>query len=160
MKIAISGLPNNPWWGNGIIGYKDNPAMKDGIIPKQDLLTLEELDKVCSVFIEMGINKLRITGGEPLVRKNVMSLFKNLGQFIAKKKLAELTLTTNGSQLDKYAEDLFKSGVRRINISLDSLDQNKFKKITINAAVNINAILKSRVAIKIIQNIINLLANL
>ena len=77
------------------------------------------------------MKKLRITGGEPLVRKNIMQLFKNLGKKLGK-ELEELTLTTNGSQLDRYAQDLFNVGVRRINISLDSLDKNKFKKITRN----------------------------
>jgi GTP 3',8-cyclase len=98
-------------------------------LPKKDVLSLEELDRLCSTFIDLGVKKLRVTGGEPLVRKNIMQLFNNLGKKLGK-GLDELTLTTNGSQLDKYAEDLFKSGVRRINISLDSLDKNKFKKIT------------------------------
>ncbi len=98
-------------------------------LPKKDVLSLEELDRLCSTFIDLGVKKLRVTGGEPLVRKNIMQLFNNLGNKLGK-GLDELTLTTNGSQLDKYAEDLFKSGVRRVNISLDTLDKNKFKKIT------------------------------
>ena len=98
-------------------------------LPKKDVLTLEELDRLCNTFIDLGVKKLRITGGEPLVRKNIMKLFRNLGKKIGN-GLEELTLTTNGSQLDKYAKDLFNSGVRRINISLDSLDKLKFKKIT------------------------------
>ncbi len=98
-------------------------------LPKKDVLSLEELDRLCSTFINLGVKKLRITGGEPLVRKNIMQLFNSLGSKLGK-GLDELTLTTNGSQLDKYAEDLFKSGVRRINVSLDSLDASKFKKIT------------------------------
>ena len=98
-------------------------------LPKKNVLSLEELDRLCNVFIDLGVKKLRITGGEPLVRKNIMQLFNSLGSKLGK-GLDELTLTTNGSQLDRYAEDLFKSGVRRINISLDSLNENKFKKIT------------------------------
>ena len=100
-------------------------------LPKKDVLSLEELDRLCNTFIDLGVKKLRITGGEPLVRKNIMQLFKNLGKKIGK-GLDELTLTTNGSQLHRYAQDLFNTGVRRINISLDSLDKNKFKKITRN----------------------------
>jgi len=98
-------------------------------LPKKDILSLEELDRLCNTFIDLGVKKLRITGGEPLVRKNIMQLFKNLGKKLGK-GLEELTLTTNGSQLDRYAKDLLNSGVRRINISLDSLDKNKFKTIT------------------------------
>ena len=98
-------------------------------LPKKNVLTLEELDRLCNTFSDLGVKNLRITGGEPLVRKNIMQLFNSLGKKLGK-ELDELTLTTNGSQLDKHAEDLFKSGVRRINISLDSLDQSKFKKIT------------------------------
>ena len=98
-------------------------------LPKKNVLSLEELDRLCNTFIDLGVKKLRITGGEPLVRKNIMQLVNSLGSKLGK-GLDELTLTTNGSQLDRYAADLFKSGVRRINISLDSLDINKFKKIT------------------------------
>ena len=99
-------------------------------LPKADLLTLEELDRMCSAFVELGVRKLRITGGEPLVRRNVMSLFRNLGRHIEAGKLDELTLTTNGSQLSKFAGDLFAAGVRRINVSLDTLDDEKFARIT------------------------------
>ena len=98
-------------------------------LPKKDVLSLEELDKLCNTFIDLGVKKLRITGGEPLVRKNIMHLFKSLGKKLGK-GLEELTLTTNGSQLTRYSKDLFDSGIRRINISLDSLDKNKFKRIT------------------------------
>jgi len=98
-------------------------------LPKRDVLSLEELDRLCSTFIDLGVKKLRITGGEPLVRKNIMQLFSNLGKKLGQ-GLEELTLTTNGSQLDRYAKDLFENGVRRINVSLDSLEKNKFKKIT------------------------------
>ena len=98
-------------------------------LPKKDVLSLEELDRLCNTFIDLGVKKLRITGGEPLVRKNIMQLFSNLGNKIGQ-GLEELTLTTNGSQLARYAKDLFDNGVKRINVSLDSLDKNKFKKIT------------------------------
>ena len=98
-------------------------------LPKKDVLSLEELDRLCNTFIDLGVKKLRITGGEPLVRKNIMQLFSTLGNKIGQ-GLEELTLTTNGSQLALYAKDLFDNGVKRINVSLDSLDKNKFKKIT------------------------------
>ena len=98
-------------------------------LSKKDVLSLEELDRLCNTFIDLGVKKLRITGGEPLVRKNIMQLFSNLGNKIGQ-GLEELTLTTNGSQLARYAKDLFDNGVKRINVSLDSLDKNKFKKIT------------------------------
>jgi len=98
-------------------------------LPKKDVLSLEELDRLCNTFIDLGVKKLRITGGEPLVRKNIMQLFSNLGKKLGQ-GLEELTLTTNGSQLDRYAKDLYDNGVRRINVSLDSLDKDKFKKIT------------------------------
>ena len=99
-------------------------------LPKKDLLTLEELDKICSVFIEMGITKLRITGGEPLVRRNILSFFKSISRHLIKGDLKELTLTTNGSQLKKFARPLFDLGVKRVNVSLDTLDPEKFKRIT------------------------------
>jgi len=98
-------------------------------LPKKDVLSLEELDRLCNTFIDLGVKKLRITGGEPLVRKNIMQLFSNLGKKLGH-GLEELTLTTNGSQLDRYAKDLFDNGVRRINVSLDSLEKKKFKNIT------------------------------
>ncbi|EPR22349.1 molybdenum cofactor biosynthesis protein MoeA [Agrobacterium sp. TS45] len=99
-------------------------------LPKKDLLTLEELDRLCSVFITRGVRKLRLTGGEPLVRKNIMSLVKNLGRHVRTGALTELTLTTNGSQLAKFAAELADCGVRRINVSLDTLDRDKFRHIT------------------------------
>ena len=98
-------------------------------LPRTDLLSLEELDRLCHVFIEMGVKKLRITGGEPLVRKNILQLFKSLGSKIGN-GLEELTLTTNGSQLENFAKDLYETGVKRINISLDTLNKSKFKLIT------------------------------
>jgi cyclic pyranopterin phosphate synthase len=99
-------------------------------LPKKDLLTLEELERLCSAFIGKGVRKLRLTGGEPLVRKNIMFLIRQLGEHIRSGALDELTLTTNGSQLARYAEELFECGVRRINVSLDTLDASKFKSIT------------------------------
>ena len=99
-------------------------------LPKAELLSLEELDRLCSAFVEQGVRKLRITGGEPLVRRNVMSLFHNLGRHVKSGALEELTLTTNGMHLTKFAEDLKQAGVRRVNISLDSLDPARFKTIT------------------------------
>ena len=99
-------------------------------LPKKELLSLEELDRLCSAFVARGVRKLRITGGEPLVRKNIMWLFKALGRHLETGALEELTLTTNASQLAKYAADLKSCGVRRINVSLDTLDPVKFKAIT------------------------------
>ena len=99
-------------------------------LPKKDLLTLEELDRLCSAFIAKGVRKLRLTGGEPLVRKNIMYLIRELGRHIGNGTLDELTLTTNGSQLARYADELYDCGVRRINVSLDTLDPAKFKTIT------------------------------
>jgi cyclic pyranopterin phosphate synthase len=99
-------------------------------LPKRDLLTLEELDRLCTVFVEKGVRKLRITGGEPLVRRNIISLFRALGRHLDTGALDELTLTTNGSQLDRFAGPLRDAGVRRINISLDTLDREKFRAIT------------------------------
>ena len=99
-------------------------------LPKKDLLTLEELDRLCTVFIEKGVRKLRLTGGEPLVRKNVMSLIRQLSRHLASGALEELTLTTNGSQLTRFAGELADCGVRRVNVSLDTLDADKFKRVT------------------------------
>ena len=98
-------------------------------LPKKDLLTLEELELVCKTFISMGVSKIRLTGGEPLVRKGIMQLISNLGLEVGK-SLEELTITTNGSQLSKMAQQLFDAGVRRLNISLDTLNPEKFSKIT------------------------------
>jgi GTP 3',8-cyclase len=99
-------------------------------LPKADLLTLEELDRLCSVFVDRGVRKLRLTGGEPLVRRGIMTLFASLARHLASGALEELTLTTNGSQLAKYARELVGCGVRRINVSLDTLDKEKFRTIT------------------------------
>ncbi|RKE84437.1 cyclic pyranopterin monophosphate synthase subunit MoaA [Rhizobium sp. AG855] len=98
-------------------------------LPKKDLLTLEELDRLCSAFIAKGVRKLRLTGGEPLVRKNIMHLIRGLSRHLGS-GLDELTLTTNGSQLARFAAELSDAGVRRINVSLDTLDPAKFKAIT------------------------------
>lgn len=98
-------------------------------LPKKDLLTLDELERLCSAFIRKGVRKLRLTGGEPLVRKNIMHLVRELGRHIGS-DLDELTLTTNGSQLARFADELFDCGVRRINVSLDTLDPDKFRQIT------------------------------
>ncbi|HEX2555575.1 MAG TPA: GTP 3',8-cyclase MoaA [Microvirga sp.] len=99
-------------------------------LPKRDLLTLEELDRVCSVFVDRGVRKLRITGGEPLVRRDIMTLFRSLSRHLASGALEELTVTTNGSQLARYAAELADCGVRRVNVSMDTLDPEKFRRIT------------------------------
>ncbi|MET0943186.1 MAG: GTP 3',8-cyclase MoaA [Mesorhizobium sp.] len=99
-------------------------------LPKKDLLSLEELDRLCTVFIEKGVRKLRLTGGEPLVRKNIMHLVRQLSRHLHTGALEELTLTTNGSQLARFADELADCGVRRINVSLDTLDADKFHAIT------------------------------
>jgi cyclic pyranopterin phosphate synthase len=98
-------------------------------LPKAEVLTLEELERLCLVFVDKGVERLRITGGEPLVRKNVMSLFERLGRRIGE-GLKEVTLTTNGSQLDRFAQGLADAGVRRVNVSLDTLDPELFHRIT------------------------------
>ncbi|WP_111732679.1 GTP 3',8-cyclase MoaA [Roseovarius amoyensis] len=99
-------------------------------LPKKELLTLEELDRMCSTFIGLGVEKLRITGGEPLVRKGIMTFFNAMTRHLDSGALKELTLTTNGSQLSRFADQLYAAGVRRVNISLDTLDEEKFASIT------------------------------
>jgi cyclic pyranopterin phosphate synthase len=99
-------------------------------LPKRDLLTLEELDRVCTVFVERGVRKLRITGGEPLVRRDIMTLFRSLSRHLASGALDELTVTTNGTQLARHAAELAACGVRRVNVSLDTLDPVKFRAVT------------------------------
>ncbi len=99
-------------------------------LPKRDLLTLEELDRLCSAFVRMGVAKLRLTGGEPLMRRNVMQLIHSLGRHLDGGGLEELTITTNGSQLGRFSQGLFEAGMRRVNVSLDTLDPVKFKDIT------------------------------
>jgi GTP 3',8-cyclase len=99
-------------------------------LPKADLLSLEELDRLCSAFVAKGVRKLRLTGGEPLVRRGIMTLFASLSRHLSSGGLDELTLTTNGSLLSKYAAQLAGYGVERINVSLDTLDPDKFRAIT------------------------------
>jgi cyclic pyranopterin phosphate synthase len=99
-------------------------------LPKADILSLEELDRLCSAFIAKGVRKLRLTGGEPLVRRGIMTLVASLSRHLASGALDELTITTNGSQLRKYASDLAAHGVKRINVSLDTLDAAKFRSVT------------------------------
>lgn len=99
-------------------------------LPKRDVLSLEELDRLCSAFVERGVRKLRLTGGEPLVRKNIMSLVAGLSRHLQSGALDELTLTTNGSQLARYAPELAGHGIRRVNVSIDTLDPHKFRTIT------------------------------
>src|ERR671936_2237831 len=99
-------------------------------LPKADLLTLEELDRLCTAFIAKGVRKLRLTGGEPLVRRGIMTLVASLSRHLSSGALDELTLTSNGSQLPKHAAELAALGVRRINVSLDTLDPDKFRAIT------------------------------
>src|SRR5215472_7409161 len=99
-------------------------------LPKADLLTLEELDRLCSAFIAKGVRKLRLTGGEPLVRRNLMSLLRSLSRHLKTGALRELTMTTNGTQLARFAAELADCGLRRINVSLDTLDAVKFRAVT------------------------------
>jgi len=99
-------------------------------LPKAEVLSLEELDQVCSAFVERGVRKLRMTGGEPLVRRNIMSLFRSLSRHLDSGALDDLTVTTNGSQLSRFADELADIGVKRINVSLDTLDNDKFTAIT------------------------------
>ena len=99
-------------------------------LPKADVLSLEELDRLCGAFIRKGVNKLRLTGGEPLVRRDVMKLFRSIGRHLQTGSLKELTLTTNGSQLTRFAPELADCGVKRVNVSVDTLDAEKFRRIT------------------------------
>ena len=98
-------------------------------LPKRDLLTLEELDRLCSAFVGMGLRKLRVTGGEPLVRRNIMEFFRAMSRHLGQ-GLDELTVTTNGSQLGRFASELASYGGRRVNVSLDTLDEARFAQIT------------------------------
>jgi cyclic pyranopterin phosphate synthase len=99
-------------------------------LPKADLLSLEELDRLCTAFVGLGVRKIRLTGGEPLVRRNMMWLVEQLGRHVRSGAMDELTLTTNGSQLERFAADLFRAGVRRVNVSVDSLQRERFEAIT------------------------------
>jgi cyclic pyranopterin phosphate synthase len=123
-------------------------------LPKRDLLTLEELDRVCSAFIDKGVRKIRLTGGEPLVRRGIMTLVESLSRHLGSGALDELTFTTNGSQLARYADELHAHGVRRINVSLDTLDEAKFRAITrwgnlAKVKAGIEAARKAGLAVKI-----------
>ncbi|WP_343562476.1 GTP 3',8-cyclase MoaA [Kiloniella sp. b19] len=99
-------------------------------LPKKDLLSIEELERVCATFIDLGVKKLRFTGGEPLVRKNIMKLFNSLTPYLESGQLREMTVTTNGSQLHRYADQLVDAGMKRINVSLDTLNRDLFRAIT------------------------------
>ena len=103
---------------------------KMNFLPRREVLTLEELDRVCSAFVRFGVRKLRLTGGEPLVRRGIMWLMKRLGRHLESGALDELTLTTNGSQLSRYAAEMAAIGIRRVNVSLDTLDAERFRAIT------------------------------
>ena len=123
-------------------------------LPKADLLTLEELDKMCTAFISQGVEKLRITGGEPLVRRNIMEFFSSISRHLKTGALKELTLTTNGSQLHRFAEQLAEIGIKRINVSLDTLNEEKFSQITrwgrlVQVLKGIDAALGAGIKIKI-----------
>jgi cyclic pyranopterin phosphate synthase len=123
-------------------------------LPKADLLSLEELDRLCSVFVDKGVRKLRLTGGEPLVRRGIMTLVASLSRHLAAGALDELTITTNGSQLTKYAAELAARGVKRINVSLDTLDPDKFRAVTrwgdlANVLAGIDAALAAGLQVKI-----------
>ncbi|MEE8445114.1 MAG: radical SAM protein, partial [Alphaproteobacteria bacterium] len=123
-------------------------------LPKADVLSLEELERVCTAFVARGVRKLRMTGGEPLVRRNIMWLFRKLSRHLETGALDELTLTTNGSQLARFADELVDIGVRRVNVSVDTLDEDKFTTITrwgrLTQVLNgIKAAKKAGLAIKI-----------
>jgi cyclic pyranopterin phosphate synthase len=112
--------------------FRCNYCMSESMtfLPKGELLTLEELDRVCSAFVSRGVRKLRLTGGEPLVRRGIMTLIRSLARHLETGALNELTLTTNGSQLAKHAQELADAGIKRINVSIDTLDPARFKEIT------------------------------
>ena len=123
-------------------------------LPKREVLSLEEIDRLCTAFIDKGVKKLRLTGGEPLVRKGIMTLMRTLSRHLQSGDLEELTLTTNGSQLPKYADAMADLGIKRVNVSLDTLDSDKFKRITrrgdLNQVLNgIKAATKAGIAVKI-----------
>lgn len=123
-------------------------------LPKQEVLSIEELDRLCSAFISKGVRKIRLTGGEPLVRRGLMELIGSLGRHLKSGDLDELTLTTNASQLEKYAEQLKEHGVRRLNVSIDTLDADKFGTITRGGKLEqvkagLNAASRAGLAIKI-----------
>ena len=103
---------------------------KMNFLPKNEILSLEEIERLCDNFIELGVEKIRLTGGEPLVRKNIIHLIKNLNNKKNNTNLKEITLTTNGSLLKRFAKDLKNNGINRINVSLDTIIEEKFKEIT------------------------------
>lgn len=115
-------------------------------LPRRELLSLEEMDRLCSAFVAQGVRKLRITGGEPLIRRNVMSLLASLGRHLKSGDLDEITLTTNATKLSRYAAELYASGIRRINVSLDTLDKDKFREITRHG--DLNTVLRGLMAAK------------
>ena len=128
-------------------------------LPKKDVLSLEELNQITSAFIELGVHKLRVTGGEPLVRKDILGFFENASRHLHTGDLKELTLTTNGSQLDRYSEALFNYGVKRVNVSLDTLNEKKFKILTRLGDINkvISGIMKAKsVGLKVKINFVAL----
>jgi GTP 3',8-cyclase len=110
-------------------------AEKAKFLPHADVLSLEELDRLCAIFVGLGVRKIRLTGGEPLVRRNVMSLFQSLGRRLRSSELDEVTLTTNGSLLARYADELAACGVKRVNVSLDTLDAADFGAISRRGAI-------------------------
>ena len=114
-------------------------------LPKKELLTLEELDRMCSSFVRLGVEKLRITGGEPLVRRDIMTFFQRMTRHLDSGALRELTLTTNGSQLERFAQPLYDAGVRRVNISADTLDEEnaKFSHERLERPLFLNSVPKS-----------------
>ena len=107
-------------------------CMKENMtfLPKKEILSLEEIERLCDNFIDLGINKIRLTGGEPLVRKDIIKLISKLNLKKKNTSLKEINLTTNGTLLNVFAKDLKKNGINRINVSLDTLDENKYKQIT------------------------------
>ena len=123
-------------------------------LPKSEVLTFEQIERLCDVFISQGVEKIRLTGGEPLVRKNILNLIENIGRKINNTNLKELTLTTNGTLLEKYASQLSNLGIKRINVSLDTIDPIKYKKITRLGEINkvfagIDAALNNKIKVKI-----------
>ena len=127
---------------------------KMNFLPKSDVLSLEEIERLCDNFIELGVEKIRLTGGEPLVRKDIIHLIKNLNKKKSYTNLKEITLTTNGTLLKKYAKELKDNGINRINVSLDTIVKEKYKEITRfgnldNVFEGIDEALKNNIKVKI-----------
>ncbi len=127
---------------------------KMNFLPKNEVLTLEEIERLCDNFIELGVEKIRLTGGEPLVRKNIIHLIQNLNKKKLNTNLKEITLTTNGSLLKRYAKDLKNNGINRINVSLDTIVEKKFREITRfgnleNTLEGIEEAIKNKIKVKI-----------